>query len=324
MIRRCLFSLWSFGLVFLMTQASFAGKTYQSKRSSTTTKTVNGAKVTTTITTVKKLVESRTSQPNLLRVTITTTTKRTTQVRQPNGATSTSHSTSTSVTTKFIPAKSREAHRRRALRLKRPTVKRPPAFRFRRFKPLKPVKPAWRPRRRFRVIRPKAPRFKLRATRNPSGSLPRTEIQGILRVHNTARRQVGVGPLQWDWKLARYAQAWAEHLATRVQRLKHRPESGPWKQKHGENLASSSSSVPIGSYGAAGSKQWLSEKKYYTYGRVGYVRARGETGHYTQMVWRKSTKIGCGIGRYRRGGWYTVILVCNYSPGGNMHGEKPY
>merc|ERR1719326_2392685 len=37
------------------------------------------------------------------------------------------------------------------------------------------------------------------------------------------------------------------------------------------------------------------------------------TGHYTQVVWKTSTALGCGVqGR---------LLVCQYGPGGNMGGE---
>ena len=160
---------------------------------------------------------------------------------------------------------------------------------------------------------------------NPaSGLISRTEIAGILRVHNQARRLVGVKALTWDRGIARYAQAWANRLATYYRGLHHRPRSGAWRQRYGENLASAGAGRPSGLYGAEGSRQWYGEKRHYRLGRVGTVRVGGVTGHYTQMVWRKSTKIGCGIARYRSGRWYNTVLVCNYSPAGNMTGEKPY
>ena len=53
----------------------------------------------------------------------------------------------------------------------------------------------------------------------------------FMAVHNNARAEVGVGPLQWDPTLASYAQEWAEQLA-RSGKFDHRPNG-----KYGENLA---------------------------------------------------------------------------------------
>ncbi|MEM9017804.1 MAG: hypothetical protein AAGC68_12385, partial [Verrucomicrobiota bacterium] len=49
------------------------------------------------------------------------------------------------------------------------------------------------------------------------------------------------------------------------------------------------------------------------------------TGHYTQMVWRRTREIGAGKaviqkGQYR--GW--VIVVGIYDPPGNFGGQAPY
>jgi len=43
-------------------------------------------------------------------------------------------------------------------------------------------------------------------------------------------------------------------------------------------------------------------------------------GHYTQMIWKNTSQIGCALARTNS--W--DILVCRYSPKGNMIGEKPY
>lgn len=145
------------------------------------------------------------------------------------------------------------------------------------------------------------------------------EAKAILKVHNAARRAVGVPALRWSAKLARYARAWANRLA-RQQTLQHRPPSGRWKQLYGENLAMAGGSNPIANYGAVGSRQWLGEKRRYRHGQ----RSLAGVGHYTQMVWRKTLHIGCAVVRYRKGPWHNVILVCNYDPPGNMMGQRPY
>ncbi len=43
----------------------------------------------------------------------------------------------------------------------------------------------------------------------------------------------------------------------------------------------------------------------------------GSDGHYTQVLWSSTHKVGCG---------YTAVAgtVCNYSPGGNESGELPF
>lgn len=157
----------------------------------------------------------------------------------------------------------------------------------------------------------------------PSGGLSSSrlsaEAKGILKVHNAARRAVSVPPLAWSPKLAKYAQAWANRLA-RLQNLQHRPHSGSWKQIYGENLAMAGGSNRITGYGKKGSLQWLGEKRRYRHG----TRSLAGVGHYTQMVWRKTLRIGCATGRYNKGPWKWVILVCNYDPPGNMMGESPY
>ncbi len=154
--------------------------------------------------------------------------------------------------------------------------------------------------------------------RTPARKLSK-DARDILKVHNAARRAVGVGPLKWSPRLARYARTWANRLA-RLQTLQHRPPSGKWKQKYGENLAMAGGSAAIADYGKKGSLQWLGEKRRYRHGN----RSLAGVGHYTQMVWRKTRTIGCALARYTKGPWKNVILVCNYDPPGNMMGESPY
>ncbi len=41
--------------------------------------------------------------------------------------------------------------------------------------------------------------------------------------------------------------------------------------------------------------------------------------HYTQVVWKKTKEVGCGINRDITGKW-RAMLVCNYDPAGNRPG----
>ena len=135
------------------------------------------------------------------------------------------------------------------------------------------------------------------------GGLTETEIATVLRMHNDERALFSVKPLRWSSKLASKAQAWAQKLA----------KSGEFRHsnmKYGENLA-----------GAPNIEQaigfWLSEKKLYKPGS----RFRDlEYAHYTQMIWKKSKKMGCG----KASGPHYDIFVCLYDPPGNFTGKKPY
>lgn len=148
-------------------------------------------------------------------------------------------------------------------------------------------------------------------------------IQGILQVHNKARREVGVPSMVWDARIAEYAQQWANYLATRVKGIRHRPRRGIWAQRYGENLAAAGGTLPRTNYGRKGSLQWYAEKAQYGGEPVTGANLH-QVGHYTQMVWRQSRRIGCGTASYKQRGFYWTILVCNYDPTGNYTGQTPY
>jgi len=47
-------------------------------------------------------------------------------------------------------------------------------------------------------------------------------------------------------------------------------------------------------------------------------------GHYTQLVWGSTTKLGCGAAKYKQGEFYLLHLVCNYGPSGNRIDDAVY
>ncbi|XP_057824770.1 pathogenesis-related protein 1C [Cryptomeria japonica] len=132
----------------------------------------------------------------------------------------------------------------------------------------------------------------------------------FLSPHNDARSQVGVGPLVWDDTVAAYAQNYANQRMADCA-LQH---SGG---QYGENIfwgqgAEFSPADAVNS--------WVSEKQYYDYNSNSCAQGE-ECGHYTQVVWRNSQKLGCARVKCNDG---AIFITCNYDPPGNVVGQKPY
>ncbi|XP_035223179.1 CRISP/Allergen/PR-1-like, partial [Stegodyphus dumicola] len=47
-------------------------------------------------------------------------------------------------------------------------------------------------------------------------------------------------------------------------------------------------------------------------------------GHFSQIIWATTHKIGCGWVLYKDGNWYSSYFVCNYGPAGNVNGGEVY
>ena len=56
---------------------------------------------------------------------------------------------------------------------------------------------------------------------------------------------------------------------------------------------------------------WYREVDQYDFKRPGFD---GSTGHFTQLVWVGTTKVGCGRSQCKG----NDIVVCNYDPPGNV------
>lgn len=140
-------------------------------------------------------------------------------------------------------------------------------------------------------------------------------IQEILTAHNKYRSQVGVSPLKWSATVAKSAQQWANRLAA-TGKFEHSKN----RRGYGENLWMGTSrrfscTQMVDS--------WGKEKKYFVnrpspnFSKTGKF---SDVGHYTQVVWRKTTEVGCALVS-RRGKDY---LVCQYNPAGNVKGQKAF
>lgn len=123
--------------------------------------------------------------------------------------------------------------------------------------------------------------------------------QEALAAHNILRAAYHAPPLSWDNKLARYAASYASHC-----QFHH---SG---SPYGENLSKGYPTVTDAIYG------WYSENRLYSYRHPGFSL---QTGHFTQLVWRSTNKLGCGYAEcHDSRGRPWGYLVCEYYPHGNV------
>ncbi|WCJ42403.1 Pathogenesis-related protein 1 [Euphorbia peplus] len=136
----------------------------------------------------------------------------------------------------------------------------------------------------------------------------------FLFAHNLVRASKWELPLMWDFQLEKYARWWAE-LRSQNCDIKHSFPEGEFKL--GENIywGSGSSWRPRDAVNA-----WASEEKFYNYGTNNCVEGQ-MCGHYTQIVWKNTRKIGCARVVCEDG---DVFMTCNYDPPGNFVGQRPY
>lgn len=137
----------------------------------------------------------------------------------------------------------------------------------------------------------------------------------LLDSHNRERAAVGVPPLQWDPYLARSAISYGATLAA-LGRLQHSPRASRPGQRENLWRGSARAYLPAQMVGT-----WAAEKRFFRPGLFPAVSTTGnwlDVSHYTQMIWRTTTRVGCGV--YRTAQW--DYLICRYSPPGNADGKR--
>lgn len=144
----------------------------------------------------------------------------------------------------------------------------------------------------------------------PDHQLSQEEIKAVIDTHNEWRAKVGVPPLTWSDELAGVAAKWAKELKKKRCELVHS------KFSYGENLFAGTSGYFDAAYVV---NEWGAEVEFYNY-KKNKCKPGEMCGHYTQMVWNTTTKVGCA--KIKCGDM--DIWVCEYDPPGNWVGEKPY
>lgn len=162
-----------------------------------------------------------------------------------------------------------------------------------------------------------------------AGVLSEADKAELLDDHNKFRSVTALGrtgsqpgatnmlKLEWDEALAVSSKVHADKC-----NFQHSTGRG-----YGENLAAAASSSGLSfSNLKNGIVNWYNEHTDYNFDPN---TCSGVCGHYTQVVWANSDKVGCAYqscqdGDIFSGYAYQLILVCQYSPPGNFNGQKPY
>nr|Q7ZT98.1 RecName: Full=Cysteine-rich venom protein ophanin; Short=CRVP; AltName: Full=Opharin; Flags: Precursor [Ophiophagus hannah]AAO62996.1 ophanin [Ophiophagus hannah] len=144
----------------------------------------------------------------------------------------------------------------------------------------------------------------------------------IVDLHNSLRRSVSptasnMLKMQWYPEAASNAERWASNC-----NLGHSPDYSRVLEgiECGENIYMSSNPRAWTEI----IQLWHDEYKNFVYG-VGANPPGSVTGHYTQIVWYKTYRIGCAV-NYCPSSEYSYFYVCQYCPSGNMRGSTatPY
>ncbi|CAF1036049.1 unnamed protein product [Didymodactylos carnosus] len=136
--------------------------------------------------------------------------------------------------------------------------------------------------------------------------------QQALDAHNLYRRKYCVQQMTLDSYLNSVAQEYAQYLAQNnlFQHSNH--------QGMGENLYMTSTTGQLSQNGADAVTSWYNENQLYNYDNPGFSMS---TGHFTQVVWRASNRLGVGAAIANNGAWKKLYVVANYAPPGNYLGQ---
>ena len=160
-----------------------------------------------------------------------------------------------------------------------------------------------------------------------------------LESHNIHRKCCGVPQLQWDDTLAQRAQDWADWLKNNFDGMPRHPDASAAEKDQylsyngkdyttsplGQNIAWNwGRNIDNGGSPSNSVDAWYLEGEFYDSADPSLYcdgcdpESGDELGHFTQLCWKDSTKVGCGVSETINGDENSSVWVCNYSPAGNM------
>lgn len=129
-------------------------------------------------------------------------------------------------------------------------------------------------------------------------TLTEEQAKSVLAFHNEMRAKHGAPPLEWDAALARIAQKYVDTC----------PE-GHSDTPYGENLAWGYDNIELGA------QAWYNEDFDFDNATL-----EEDSGHFTQMIWMDTKRMGCGQNLKCNGLNTERAYACYYDPAGNVMG----
>lgn len=159
------------------------------------------------------------------------------------------------------------------------------------------------------VILGLTPAVAVAAPPDTGSNITPAERDEIVAQHALFRAEVGEPPLVWDNTIAAGAQEWADAKEADG-KFEHSSGTGL-----GENLAG-------GEVKDATMRLGTDERINYQSDPQPTGQEKKTVGHYTQIVWSSTARVGCGFAPANKLAF--GLVVCRYAPPGNFIGQFPY
>lgn len=157
----------------------------------------------------------------------------------------------------------------------------------------------------------------------------------MVAAHNAVRSNAGLPPVEWKGELAMLASSRVRTLVGGGCYIRHSPLEHRWQKAGftyvGENLYKVINMAPTG---VDIVDAWYAEVVDYNYGPVGAQCTKAKCagrasppctlGHFTQVMWARTSHLGCAMAECPDQPKRTFVAVCNYGPGGNIVGRLPF
>lgn len=154
--------------------------------------------------------------------------------------------------------------------------------------------------------------------REPNAAAPGKQdlyllAQEFVAAHNWVRRRFNEPLFKWDDKLASFARQYAMR---RQEDCKMVHSDGPY----GENMFWGKKQHWTASDAVY---YWFVENKWYDFKSLDCSAPEEKgCGHFTQLVWRDSVRVGCALQQCHKNE-SGMLVICEYDPPGNFEHENP-